>query len=122
MRVARSTRRVAGTGLVYLVTTAAQSLPTGLTGDSLAGKALFEGSGGCRACHSTDGRGSTLGPDLSWVGILRSRESLRHALIDPGTAAHATSSTAKDLSPRDIDHLVAYLGTLKAIPPSEPRE
>ena len=115
----RSATSIAGTGLVYLLTVAAQGVPTGVAGDPATGKALFEGHGGCLACHTRETRGR-LGPDLSWIGMLRPPESLRRSLIDPDAQAHAT--LASKFSAAEIDHLVAYLRTLRSIPPSEPRE
>ena len=47
------------------------------------GKAIFEGKGGCLNCHSIENRGGSLGPDLSEIGIRRTAESLRLALVDP---------------------------------------
>jgi putative heme-binding domain-containing protein len=52
-------------------------------GDASAGKAIFEGSGACLTCHSVNDRGGSLGPDLSWIGLLRTPESLEQSLIDP---------------------------------------
>jgi precorrin-6B methylase 2/mono/diheme cytochrome c family protein len=114
--------RIAGIGVVYLFTVAAQSVPAGVAGDPVTGKALFEGRGDCLTCHSIAGRGSRLGPDLSWIGMLRSQESLRHSLIDPDARAHAKLSAALKFSAAEIDHLVAYLRTLRSIWPSEPGE
>jgi len=54
--------------------------------------------------------------------MLRSRQALRRALIDADGRAHGASPSGRTLSTAEIDQLVAYLGTLKAIPPSEPRE
>jgi precorrin-6B methylase 2/mono/diheme cytochrome c family protein len=113
---------VAGIALVWLFTVAAQRLPAGVAGDPAAGKALFEGKGDCLTCHSIENRGGRIGPDLSWIGLLRSRESLRHSLIDPDAQAHAKLFSASKFSASEIDHLVAYLRTLRAIWPSEPRE
>ena len=115
----RSTIKIAGTGLVYLLTVAAQSIPTGVAGDPAAGKALFEGNGGCLTCHSIENRGRKPGPDLSWIGMLRTPESLRHSLIAPDSPMPSYAST---FSAAEIEHLVAYLRTLRSIPPSEPRE
>ena len=117
-----SMTRIVSTGLVYVLTVAAQSAPAGVAGDPAAGKALFDGKGNCLTCHSIENRGSKLGPDLSWIGILRSRESLRHSLVDPDAAAHIKLSTASRFSAAEIDHLVAYLRTLRSIWPSEPGE
>ncbi|MEO5740706.1 MAG: class I SAM-dependent methyltransferase [Vicinamibacterales bacterium] len=50
-----------------------------------AGKAIFEGAGQCLTCHSINNLGGTLGPDLSWIGMLRTPESLMTSLIDPDT-------------------------------------
>jgi putative heme-binding domain-containing protein len=59
---------------------AAQS---GATGHAATGKAIFDGKGGCGACHSIGDRGASLGPDLGDIGIKRSAKSLRLSLIDP---------------------------------------
>ena len=141
-----------------------------------AGRALFEGKGGCTACHTRDESSTGFGPDLSWIGILRTPAALRQSLVEPdaqlssryftvvaetgdgvrveGLAASEDDrsiqlrlpggslrsflkadlrrvtreerslmpSTASRLSAVEIDDLVAYLGTLRAIPPVEARE
>jgi precorrin-6B methylase 2 len=83
--------------------------------DAVAGKALFEGRGGCLACHTVDGRGQNTARDLSWIGLLRTPASLREALVRPGP--HASKA-----SPAGIEQLVAYLRTLRSLPPSDPSE
>jgi SAM-dependent methyltransferase len=83
--------------------------------DAIAGKAIFEGRGGCLACHSLEGRGQKVARDLSWIGLLRTSASLRDTLARPGP--HAGNA-----SPADIERLVAYLRTLRALPPSDPGE
>jgi precorrin-6B methylase 2/mono/diheme cytochrome c family protein len=113
---------IAGTGLIYLCTVAAQGVSPAGAGDPATGKALFEGHGRCVACHATEGGGSGLGPDLSSIGLLRTPESLRHSLVDPVGQTHAKLFTASKFSAAEIDHLVAYLHTLRSIPPSEPGE
>ncbi len=52
-------------------------------GDASAGKAIFDGKGGCGDCHSVGDRGAGLGPDLGDIGITRTPRSLRLALTDP---------------------------------------
>jgi precorrin-6B methylase 2 len=84
-------------------------------GDPAAGKALFRGSGACLTCHSLDLRGGGRASDLSWIGLLRSADAMRRALTD--SSVHSAT-----FSPVEIDHLIAYLRTLRSLPPSEPRE
>jgi len=48
-----------------------------------AGKAIFEGSGGCLKCHSIDNRGGSLGPDLTEIGLTRTPQALRLSIVDP---------------------------------------
>jgi putative heme-binding domain-containing protein len=62
---------------------AGQSGPAKITGNAAAGKVIFDGKGGCAACHSIGDRGASLGPDLGAIGIKRSANSLRLALVDP---------------------------------------
>ena len=83
--------------------------------EAIAGKAVFEGSGSCLTCHALEGRGEKSARDLSWIGLLRTRASLREALARPGP--HSSK-----ISPVEIDQLVAYLRTLRTLPPSDPSE
>jgi putative heme-binding domain-containing protein len=70
--------------LVYASIAAAQSASVPSSADGAAGKALFEGKGRCAGCHSVNDAGGSLGPDLSWIGILRTPEALKQSLLDPG--------------------------------------
>jgi SAM-dependent methyltransferase len=106
---------IASSTLLSLTVVAAQSPPTRVDGNPTAGKALFEGRGECVTCHSLETAGSTRGPGLNWIGMLRTPESLRHALVE-------RHPSLRPLPAAEIDHLVAYLWTLRSIPPSVPRE
>jgi len=70
-----------------------------LSGDTLRGRALFEGRGDCRSCHMVAGTGSPLGPDLSRVGDTRSAaeltQSLRapNALVQPNQRSYSVTTT-----------------------------
>jgi putative heme-binding domain-containing protein len=52
-------------------------------GDPQRGKAIFEGKGGCLACHRVDGVGSRTAPDLSDIGLVRNAAFLLKKLEDP---------------------------------------
>jgi putative heme-binding domain-containing protein len=70
-------------GLAYLSLVAAQTPPARESEAATAGKLVFEGKGRCLTCHVVNDAGGNLGPDLSWIGVLRTPESLRRSLIDP---------------------------------------
>jgi len=53
------------------------------TGDAGRGRAIFEGKGGCIACHRVNGNGSRVGPDLSDIGKLRRAVEIEQSLLDP---------------------------------------
>lgn len=72
----------AGLALLLLPLVAQTDAPK-LAGHAAAGEALFNGKGGCGACHSIGDRGASLGPDLGDIGIHRSAKSLRLSLLDP---------------------------------------
>jgi putative heme-binding domain-containing protein len=55
-------------------------------GDTARGRALFEGKGGCTACHRVDGRGVGMAPDLGNVGTLRTASALQASVLDPNSA------------------------------------
>jgi cytochrome c oxidase cbb3-type subunit III len=53
------------------------------TGDPQKGKAIYQASK-CGTCHTAEGPGGDLGPDLSHIGVQRSIVSLTNTLNDPG--------------------------------------
>jgi putative heme-binding domain-containing protein len=52
-------------------------------GDPAAGKAVYDGKGGCTVCHSIGREGGSLGPDLSDVGRRRDLRYLEESLVSP---------------------------------------
>lgn len=54
-------------------------------GDAGKGQPLFEGKGGCRACHRVNGQGPRVAPDLSDVGASRSPAQIFRSLTDPAS-------------------------------------
>jgi cytochrome c oxidase cbb3-type subunit III len=52
-------------------------------GDSVAGKAVYEGKGRCAGCHSLGLEGGNLGPDLTDVGRRRSLAYLQESVVAP---------------------------------------
>lgn len=52
-------------------------------GDATSGKAVFEGKGRCRGCHSIAGAGGSIGPDLAGVGRRRGLPYLMESLVSP---------------------------------------
>jgi len=52
-------------------------------GNAASGKAIFEGKGGCTACHRIRGVGSRMAPDLTDVGALRRVAELEQSILDP---------------------------------------
>jgi putative heme-binding domain-containing protein len=74
----------ARTIVAYLRSSAAVPASTVAGGDAARGKLIFEGKGGCTACHRANGIGSRSGPDLSDIGALHRAIELQQSLIDPG--------------------------------------
>src|SRR5579872_5394033 len=67
---------------VYSLT--APAAESGISGDVGAGKALFWGRGHCGDCHTIQGRGRVLGPDLTSIGRTRTLAELEDSLREPG--------------------------------------
>ncbi|MBV9182110.1 MAG: c-type cytochrome [Acidobacteria bacterium] len=53
---------------------------TDVQGDAQHGKEIFAGKGGCIKCHTLQGKGGTIGPDLSNVGAEMTLKHLRDSL------------------------------------------
>ena len=54
-------------------------------GDVSRGRAVFEGKGGCVACHRIGRVGSRVAPDLTDIGSVRSAGSIQRSLLDPSS-------------------------------------
>lgn len=79
-------------------------------GNAAAGKAVFEGKGGCIACHRVNGLGSHMALDLSDVGAVRTPGYLEDALLDPETVnlpqhryIQATTRSGEQISGRRMN-------------------
>lgn len=53
-------------------------------GDAERGREVFEAR--CSRCHRTGGEGGSLGPDLSLIGRVRTREALMRSIREPGAS------------------------------------
>jgi putative heme-binding domain-containing protein len=67
----------------YLRSLPATAIDASLSGDAAKGREIVRGSGDCLDCHRIAGTGSSLGPDLSRVGLERRAAELMRALVEP---------------------------------------
>jgi cytochrome c oxidase cbb3-type subunit 3 len=72
--------------LVVYVRTLGRVEPQKIDGDPVRGEKLYAGKGGCARCHTLNGHGGALGPDLTGIGTRRSVPYLKEALLDPEAA------------------------------------
>jgi putative heme-binding domain-containing protein len=77
--------------VAYLRSTAASGRTSAVEGDAVRGRLVFEGKGGCTACHRASGGGSRLGPDLRLIGQVRRAAEIEESLLDPGAEVQPTS-------------------------------
>ena len=75
-----------------------------------AGRGLFEGKGQCLSCHRVQDTGGSTARDLSWIGLLRTPDKLRAAVVNPTRHPNASA-----FSSDEIDRLVAYLRTRRTL-------
>ena len=71
-------------------------------GDAVRGEEIFSGT--CTRCHSVNRAGGRLGPDLSRIAAIRSREMLIRAIRDP-SASVASGYRAVTLVTQDGDRI-----------------
>lgn len=69
--------------LVTYIRTLAGRGKTTVTGDREAGRQLYMNKGRCAQCHTIDGKGGRLGPDLTLAGRKRSATYLKDSIVDP---------------------------------------
>ncbi len=68
---------------LYVRSLAAKTEPVG-PGNPFSGDRVYRAAG-CNKCHTMDGSGGLMGPDLSGVGLRRNPAFLRAALVEPGS-------------------------------------
>ncbi|MBC7259970.1 MAG: c-type cytochrome [Chloroflexi bacterium] len=89
---------------------------SGLTGGALAGgpsaeagKVVYEDQG-CSVCHAIQGRGGTLGPDLTRIGQTRDAAYLKQYVKDPKSLnANATMPPYGKLTEVELESLALYM-------------
>jgi len=80
--------------------------------DELTGEALFNER--CRDCHQVNGKGGTVGPDLTGVASRRDRAYLEQAIREPAKLYPGSVMPHYDtFSIKQVKSLVDYLATLK---------
>ena len=83
------------------------------SGDPQRGERIYQ-SWGCTTCHSLDGRGRKMGPDLSRVGELHTDPYwFRRYLSEPRSIIPSSVKPPVRLPQPDMDDLIAYMLSLK---------
>lgn len=60
-------------------------------GDAAKGKAVYAANG-CAGCHTIEGQGGGMGPDLTQIGRVRAPKYLHDMLLDPGAKPPADTA------------------------------
>jgi cytochrome c oxidase cbb3-type subunit III len=69
--------------VVYLRSLGGTESSEKVPGDPAKGEALYNSSG-CSACHMIEGKGGSVGPELTRIGATRGASNLKARLINPG--------------------------------------
>ena len=78
-----------------------------------SGSSLF-GSEGCIACHTIDGNGGQVGPNLSHIGSQRSLSWIKTQIVNPG--AHFASGSTVAINGKSY---MAIMPSHKSMPASK---
>ena len=83
--------------VAYLQQSGRQGLAQAATGEPAAALLVYQ-KNGCASCHSIDGKGSFLGPDLSDIGTRRAVRHLRESIMEPSADIPLDYRTVEVLS------------------------
>lgn len=70
--------------VVFIRAMRSSASEAGIPGNVEHGKVVFAGKGGCLKCHMLDGKGGTIGPDLSNIGAQATLKRLQESLSVEG--------------------------------------
>ncbi len=70
--------------VAYLKSISTVAVSDNASGDSVRGQQLFESN--CSSCHRVNGKGGSLGPDLSRIGAIRDRGMLTTSVRTPSAS------------------------------------
>jgi len=76
------------------------------------GRMVFRDQG-CYGCHTAEGMGTSIGPDLSRIGAKRNATDLVRWLRDPSTHRPSAHMPKIQLTEVEVQALAAYLGSLR---------
>ena len=88
--------------------------PEALTGTQRAGRALFRAK--CSSCHTVQGQGGQIGPDLSAIGLEHSTAWMHSFIEEPSRFHRQTimlSFAPPKLAHQEIEEIAQYLSTLR---------
>ncbi|MEP7308938.1 MAG: c-type cytochrome [Acidobacteriota bacterium] len=77
--------------IAYLRLMSSDAQAAGRSGVAERGRTTFEGRGQCLSCHSVNGRGGRVGPDLNDIGRARAAAALERSIVDPDAEVLATN-------------------------------
>lgn len=69
--------------VAYVRSLSSPAFEVPVPGDEKAGRAVYQGKGQCVGCHAIGGKGGALGPDLTNIGMNRSLNQIREAVLKP---------------------------------------
>ncbi|MGH9720208.1 MAG: c-type cytochrome [Bryobacteraceae bacterium] len=85
--------------LVGYVRRLGRTAPAGAAGNAARGREIFAGKGNCARCHTINGYGGSIGPDLSTSGARRSGAFLRESLLKPEASVPDNFTVYRRITP-----------------------
>ncbi len=99
-------------GLSAALTARIDAAPQAPAGDKVKGEAIYKAQK-CSMCHRIGTAGAKMGPELTKVGATRNQAWLLKYLTNPKADNPKNKMPAVKVKGADLDHLVAYMVSLK---------
>jgi putative heme-binding domain-containing protein len=89
--------------------------PANALGSASHGKQLFYGDANCSLCHTVEGKGGRLGPELTAVGGSRTREAIMESVRDPSRRLAWGLTEATKEFPQEYESVTAVTADGKEV-------